>query len=274
MIDLSIIIVNYNTKDLTIDAIKSVVADTSVKNKQIIVVDNASSDGSAKAIKQLKNKLKTSRIEFIKNKENIGFSRANNQGIKISKGRYILLLNSDTVVKKGSLKKLINFAEKNKKCGVAGARLLNADGSIQESCFNLPTFTRAIKQYWLHAGKPLDKFYPDSEKPVEVEAVVGAGFLITPQAHKKIGGLNEKYFFYFEDLDYCRSVQKAGFKVFYVPSAEIVHYHGASAQKLATANDQWKKLIPASKVYHGVLGHYVFNFILWSGQKIDRLVGK
>jgi len=103
----------------------------------------------------------------------------------------------------------------------------------------------------------------------EVEAAAMTAFLITPQGLKQAGLLNEKYFMYFEDLDYCRELKKAGLKVYYLPRAEVIHHHGASGKKIARFEDQWRRLIPSSKIYHGLVKHYLFNFILWSGQKLD-----
>jgi GT2 family glycosyltransferase len=114
-------------------------------------------------------------------------------------------------------------------------------------------------------------FVPKGDKPVEVDAVVGASFLITPMARKKVGLLDERYFMYFEDLDYCRRVNKLGLKVYYLPSAKIIHYHGASGKKIVKPAFQWKRLIPSSKIYHGALTHYLINFIIWLGQKIKKI---
>lgn len=267
--DLSIIIVSYNTRKLTLDAIKSVIKDTSIKKKEIIVVDNGSTDRSNEAVRNFQFTIPNLRL--IENNNNLGFSKANNQGIRIAKGKYILLLNSDTRVKKGSFKKLLDFAKKHPDAGVVGARLLNKDGSIQESCFNFPTIKCAINQYWLHKGSSLAKYTPKDKRPVEVDSVIGAAFLITPKALKKLGGLDERYFFYYEDLAYCREVRKKGLKVYYLPSAKVIHYHGASGKKSVESDNQWRRLIPSSKIYHGLFGHYVFNFILWSGQKWQKL---
>ena len=250
---------------------KSVLADTSIRKKEIIVVDNGSKDGSVETIEKLINK---KAIKLIKNNENLGFSKANNQGNRVAKGKYILLLNSDTLIQKGSLKKLIDFAQKHQDAGVVAARLLNKDGSLQSSCFNLPTIIRAVKQYWFHNGSPLDKFAPSTSDPVEVEAVVGAAMLITPKAIQKVGTLDERYFFYYEDLAYCRELKRVGLKVYYLPSVEVLHYHGVSGHGLTDTQNQWRRLIPSSKIYHGIVKHYIFNFILWSGQKVDALLGQ
>lgn len=283
--DLSIIVVSYNTKKLILDCIRSIENEVSDLKKEIIVVDNGSTDGSVSALKKLRvkgyvlNRTKDAKrateklidLKIIENKENLGFSRANNQGIKIAKGKYILLLNSDTKVKKGAIGKLVKFAKKTPDAGVVAARLLNADGSLQGSCFHFPTIKNAILEYWFDKRGLFDKYAPKGKKPVEVEASVGAAFLITPEALKKVGLLDERYFFYMEDIDYCRRVWRAGLKVYYLPEAEVIHYHGASGRHLADEENQWRRLIPSSKIYHGTIKHYLLTFILWTGQKWQRL---
>ncbi len=255
---ISIIIVNYNTSDLTIDCLSSIAKDKSIPPYEIILIDNASTDGSFDKF----NELKWKNLVLVRNKENLGFAKAVNQGIKLSRGEYILLLNSDTTVKKGAIKKLIDFARRTKDVGVIVPRLLNADNSIQPSCFNLPSVSRAFKQYFLGQKGLLDKFYPTGKKPTVVESAVGAAFLITPIALKKVGLFDERYFMYFEDLDYCRRVNKKGLKVYYLPDSEIIHLHGQSGKNLASDKDQWKRLIPSSKIYYGTVNHYLINSII------------
>jgi GT2 family glycosyltransferase len=269
--DVSIIIVNYNTKDLTLDCIDSVLAEGSKLKKEIIVIDNASTDGSLDALSKLE---KNAVIHLIKNTENAGFAKANNQGINIAIAPYIFLLNSDTKVKKYAIEKLLTFAKNNENVGAVGSKLLNADGTVQSSAFPLPTIARAIQQYWLGQKGTLDKYAPKGMKPAEVEVLVMAAFLITPKTLKKVGLLNEKYFMYFEDFDYCRSIIKSGLKIYYLPTSEVIHYHGASGKKIADSGNQWRRLIPSSKIYHGLLKHELFTFILWSGQKLQKFLTK
>ncbi len=257
---LSIIIVSYNTKDLTLDCINSVFKFAPKIKFEVVVVDNGSSDGTVESLPKS--------VKVIKNNANLGFSRANNQGIKISKGKYILLLNSDTKVTKGAIEKLISFAENADGAGVVGSQLLNADGSIQPSVFYLPTLGRTIAEFWLKGKKYLEKYAPQGSEPAEVEAVVGAAFLITPKAQKRVGQLNEAYFMYFEDLDYCREVRRKGLKVYYLPSSKIYHYHGASGKGIADASNQWKRLIPSSKTYHGLIKYYAIQFMMKTSQKL------
>ncbi len=198
--ELSIIIVSFNTEKLTKDCIESIINNTHSLSYEILVVDNDSKDGSVKMLEEYASKL--SNFKLIKNKENLGFSKANNQAAKKARGKYLLLLNSDTVVRQNSLAKLVDFAKVTSDAGVVGAKLLNGDGSIQPSCVNFPTIGNAIREYFFGRKGLFDKFAPKGEPSVKVDAVVGAAFLITPQARKKVGLLDERYFFYFEDIDY------------------------------------------------------------------------
>lgn len=267
--DLSIVIVNMNTKDLTLECVESIRKEGSDLKWEIIMVDNGSTDGSVEAFKKLDKEMDN--FTFIGNKKNEGYGKANNQGIRIAQADYVILLNNDTVVKKNALKELYEFAKKKKDAGVVAPRLLNADGSIQPSCFHFPTIINAIREYWLGEEGLFEKYAPKGKKTTTVDAVVGAAFLMTPDALERVGMLDEKYFAYFEDIDYCREVWRNNLKVYYYPKVEIIHYHGSTFKKLAKKEDQWKKLVPSSKLYHGTLKHYILNFILRVGQKWQKL---
>lgn len=273
--DLSIIIVNFNTKDITLGCLDSIKKNASDINFEVLLTDNGSSDGSVEAFKKIEDEsFWKGKFTLIENNSNTGYAKANNQGIKKATGKYILLLNSDTVVHTGSLQNLLKFAEKTPDAGVVGAKLLNIDGTLQPSCYNFPTIKNAIRQYWFGQKGLFDKFAPSGEKPSTVDSVVGAVFLITPEAKKRVGILDERYFAYFEDIDYCRQVWKKGLKVYYLPDSVITHYHGATFKKMADEGERWKKLIPSSKIYHGVFRHYILNTIIWTGQKWQKIIGK
>ena len=273
-IELSIVIVNLNTKDLTVGCIKSIEKEAKDLKFEVLLTDNGSNDGSVEALKKIKEEeYWKDRFTLILNDTNTGYAKANNQGIRAAKGKYILLLNNDTVVHPNALQSLVSFAEITPDAGVIGSRLLNIDGTLQMSCYHFPTITNAIKEYWLGKKGLFEKFAPRGDSPVTVDSVVGASFLITPEAKKKVGILDERYFAYFEDIDYCRQTWKQGLKVYYLPTSVITHYHGATFKKLANEAERWKKLIPSSKVYHGLFRHYLINTILWAGQKKNKLLG-
>lgn len=258
--ELSIIIVNYKTKKLTLQCIKSIYDNKPRVNFEVIVVDNSSEMN------------KSSQYVLIGNRENVGFAKANNQGIDRAKGKYILLLNSDTKVVGRAIDTLYKYAKSDFKIGGVGAKLLNANGSVQPSAFYLPSTLRTIRAYWFNEKYLIEKYIPKAKGPVQVESLVMAAFVITPNALAKVGKLNEKYFMYFEDLDYCRKLKRAGLKVVYLPSAEVVHYHGSSGKNLADDKDQWRRLIPSSKIYHGLLGYYLTYFVAWSHRQWSRIL--
>lgn len=274
-IDLSIVVVNLNTKGLTVGCIRSIEKEAKDLSFELLLTDNGSTDGSVEEFKKIaKEKYWKDKFTLILNNSNTGYAKANNQGIKKSKGKYILLLNNDTVVHKDSLQNLIKFANDTPDAGVIGSKLLNIDGSLQMSCFNFPTIKNAILEYYFGKKGLFAKFAPIGKEPQTVDAVVGAVFLITPKAFDKVGMLDERYWAYFEDIDYCRQCWKKGLKVYYLPSSVVTHYHGATFKKLANEADRWKKLIPSSKIYHGLFKHYLINIIIWSGQKWQKILEK
>ncbi len=270
-IKLSIIIVNLNTKDLTVGCIRSIEKWAKDIPFEVLLTDNGSDDGSVEAFKKIKGEnYWKDKFTLILNDNNTGYAKANNQGIRKAKGKYIFLLNNDTVVHEDALQNLLKFAEATPDAGVVGSKLLNIDDTLQMSCYHFPTLLNAVKEYWFGKKGLFEKFAPRQGVPVTVDSVVGAAFLITPEAKKRVGILDERYFAYFEDIDYCRQTWRIGLKVYYLPNSVITHYHGATFKKLANESERWKKLIPSSKVYHGVLKHYILNGILWLGQKWQK----
>jgi len=265
--DISVIIVNYNTKKETADCINSCLGEGSGYKIEVIVVDNGSGDGSVQYLKKLFSK--RSNVIIKENISNIGFSGGVNIGLNNSKGKYKYLLNSDTKVEKGVFKSLIDFASSHRGAGILGTKLILPDGSTQKSVFNFPSVKNAFEEFWLGEQK-FSPYFPNSIS--EVDAVVGASFFITPEAFGKVGLFDEQYFMYFEDIDYCRKVKKAGLKVFYLPNVKVFHHHGLSGQKISDEKNQWKRLIPSSKIYHGALKHYILNMVIWSGQRLRSII--
>ena len=265
-IDISIIIVSYNTVKLTLNCLKSL--EKSLQNSslkaEILVVDNASTDSSPQKIKK-----NFPQVKLIENKKNQGFAYANNQAAKKAQGQYLFLLNSDTLVPQGSLEKMIKFAATQTQLGILAPRLLNSDGSVQYSCFPPQTPAAAFGKFFLGQKNSLSQYAPPGEIPTIVFSAVGAALLIPRPVWQKLGGFEEKYFMYFEDLDLCRRAQKAGLKVYYFPSATITHLHGQSAKKEKQKPNLW--LNNSSKIYHGLFKHYLINLILFWGQKWGRL---
>ncbi|MEJ2103716.1 MAG: glycosyltransferase [Ignavibacteriaceae bacterium] len=232
---LSIIIVNYNVKEFLLNLLHSIKKASSNITTEIIVVDNASDDGSVDAIKE-----KFPTVKLIENKSNVGYGAANNQGLKLAKGNYILFLNPDCIVSEDTFDKMISFFELNKECGLAGCKILNSDGTLQLACrrsFPGP-WTSFTKVTGLSNLFPKSKIfarynltYLDENQTYEVDAVSGSFMMIKREVHDKVGGFDEQFFMYGEDLDLCYRIQKAGYKVYYVHDTQIIHYKGESTKR-------------------------------------------
>lgn len=236
MIDLSVIIVSYNAKDYLLNCLKSL-----DQKFEIIVVDNASTDGSTEEIKK-----SFPQVKIIKNKKNLGFAKANNQGIKQASGRYILLLNPDTKILDNAISKMINWMDNNPKAAVSTCQLLNEDGSLQPTGGFFPTLPRLIAwQLFLDDILPLKSYHPKKQfydKEKELDWVTGAFFLFRKEIIDKVGLFDEKFFMYAEELEYCHRIKKAGFKVFFTPRASIIHYGFKSGSKERALISEYESL--------------------------------
>ncbi len=270
--DISIVIVNYNTKDLLKNCLESLERHSNGLSLEIFIVDNGSNDSSVDYLKTLKNQ---NNIEYIVifNGKNLGFAKACNQAIDYAKGKYILLLNSDTLLNDNSLKLLYEFAEKHPRAGIVAPQLLNEDKSVQDSCYNFPTLKNAIKEFIFGIKGSFLKFHPDSKQSVVVEAVVGAAMLIPQKTIDLIGKLDENFFMYYEDIEYCRRIWQNRMKVFYLPNAQIIHLHGKSAQKSDKEKGVKKSntmLIESSKKYNGIIKYHLLNIIVKIGNRLPK----
>jgi len=224
--DLSIIIVNWNTKELLLNCLESIFRHPANLTFEVIVVDNGSSDSSVPAVRE-----HYPNINLIANSSNLGFARANNQAIRSTVSRYCLLLNSDAELTPEALRGMFEFMEENPQVGIAGAKLLNRDGSMQNSFDNIPSLTtELLNKSLLRAILP--RRYPSKKSaitsPVEIESVIGACMLIRRKALDEVGLLDENYFLFLEETDLCFRMHKAGWKVFYLPQIEVYHLQGKS----------------------------------------------
>jgi len=226
----SIVIVNWNTKGLLAECLASIEANPPAGGLEVIVVDNASVDGSVEMIRE-----SFPQVTLLVNETNVGFAGANNRGITHSRGDYVLLLNSDTVVRAGALEALLLFMEEQPDAGAAGARLLNRDGSLQHSCSALPTLLRE-GMHLFHLDYRQRRMMQgwDIEQPRQVDVLLGACLLVRREALEQVGLMDEGYFMYSEEVDYCRRLRDAGWRLYWVPRAEVVHYGGQSTRQVAT----------------------------------------
>ena len=227
-IDLSIIIVNYNTVDLTQTCLQSIIASKSGNYTiEIIVCDNGSADDSVGVIQK-----EFPGVLLIQNRRNVGFAAGNNIGMKKSKGRYILLLNSDTVVSKDTLYNMLTYMDEYTDAGVSTCKLFLPDGGIDPACHRgFPTpwasLTYMIGLERLFPGSRFFAQYHQGYKNLhtihEVDCISGAFFMVRREVIQSAGFLDEAYFMYGEDLDWCYRIKKAGWKIFYNPSVSVLH---------------------------------------------------
>ena len=231
-IDLAIIVVNWNTRDLLEQCLQSVYATVKGILFEVYVVDNGSTDGSAEMVRS-----SFSKVRLIQNKDNVGFVRANNQAIELSQGRYVLLLNSDTRVLPGSLNTIIQLMDDNSRVGIAGVRLLNSDGSFQASYTPFPTLWREFLMLSTLGRRILHPHFPSCGPKTEKGAqrikgyLEGAFLMARRGAVNKVGGLDERIFMYAEDVDWCYRFHQAGWEIWYLPQAPIIHHGGQSSKK-------------------------------------------
>lgn len=224
--DISFIIVNWNTKDLLRDCLGSIYKTAGSLTFEVIVVDNASSDGSAAMLAA-----EYPQVKAIANAENRGFGAANNQGFCIMQGKYALLVNTDAVLTEGAVQKLWAFAEANPRAAIVCGQLLNADGSRQNSIAPFPTLlTLAVNvsllEYLFPRRYPSKRY--EHKKPLEVDSAVGACMLIRRQALEEVSMFDERYFFFYEETDLAFAMRRAGWLIYQVPDAFIYHLQGQS----------------------------------------------
>lgn len=222
--DVSIILVNYKTKELTINCIKSIQEKTKDLKYEIILVDNASTDGSVNFFENnYKNK-----IIFIKNTENLGFGKANNRGIEIAKGKYVFLLNSDTLLINNAIKILFDFMEKTKECGICGGNLYTKELQPTHSFLRkFPSLLLEIQEYIKKKEKTRNDFnYTNFEQ--EVAYITGADMFIRKEILEKSGYFDKDFFMYFEETELSYRIKRLGYKIVSVPQAKIIHLEGKS----------------------------------------------
>jgi GT2 family glycosyltransferase len=237
--DLTIVIVNWNTCDMLRDCLSSVYANLGCLRTEVIVVDNASSDGSPLMVEK-----EFPKVKLIVNDDNLGFAAANNQALPLASGKYVLLLNSDTVVHGSVLESSFKYMEKRGDVGVLGCRVLNADGTIQKTCGRFPT----LKDLMLHtSGIPfltsLEAFDChlmlswNREDDRNVDVVSGCYMFVRAAAMAEVGDLDDSFFFFGEETDWCRRFKTAGLSVRFAPVGNITHYGGGSSGSLNHRRD-------------------------------------
>lgn len=254
MLDLSIIILTRGTCALTCAAIESVLESRDTLRKEILLVDNGGDDGTAEVVELLFPSVRLVRFQL-----NLGFARATNLAAQEAQGRYLLLLHSDARVLPDALGAAVAWMETCRDCGVAGAQLLNPDGSPQESFASRPTLTSELLREWLgrhpRARRPADPAL-DAAKPFDVEAVSGAFLLTRRLVWDVLRGLDERYFFFWEELDFCLAVQKRNWRVMLLPQVRVRHLRGGTAGRTpaAAVREYWRSRYAFFEKHHGYRG--------------------
>ncbi|MDZ7722723.1 MAG: glycosyltransferase [candidate division KSB1 bacterium] len=232
---LSIVIVSYNVRAFLEQAIRSIQKAAHSLAYEILIVDNASSDGTVPFVEK-----EFPSVKIIGNSDNVGFAKANNQAIRESSGEYICLINPDTIVQEDTFTTLLKFFENQSDAGCVGCKILNPDGSLQLACRrSYPTpwvaFTKIIGLAALFPKSKLfgryNLTYLDPEQTSRVEAISGSFMLVRRRVIQEVGGLDESFFMYGEDLDWCYRINQAGHSIYYVPSTQIIHFKGESSKK-------------------------------------------
>lgn len=232
--ELSIIIVNWNSKDYLHRCIASILSSTISFNYEIIVIDNASFDGCQEMIKEFYPE-----VIFLQSDCNIGFAKANNLAAELAKGDRLLFLNPDTVIVESAIETLHRAYASLPDVGIVGARLVSHEGSVQNNCIQaFPTIlnmfldSELLRNRFPQAGLwGMKTIFEKTETPAQVDVVSGACLMISNSVYQRVGMFSTEYFMYSEDVDLCYKVRNLGFKTYYVPRAVVIHYGGASSSK-------------------------------------------
>ncbi|RJR32168.1 glycosyltransferase family 2 protein [Candidatus Parcubacteria bacterium] len=233
--DLSIIIVSWNVREKLLTCLNSIFKNLNGLDFEVFVVDNGSSDGSALAVKK-----NFPQVKLTENSKNLGFARANNLALGRSTGEYILILNPDTEIYADTVQKSLSCIKTDPQIGALGCKITNADGSVQPSVRRFPTFcSQLLILYKLHHFfprlGPLRRYFAadfDYETGAEVDQIMGAFMLLPRKIFTQVGMFDENFYIWFEEVDLCKRIKAAGFKIYYFPEATIKHYGGQSFKQL------------------------------------------
>jgi GT2 family glycosyltransferase len=271
----SVIIVSYNTRDLTLDCLRTVTKELDREKIEVFVVDNASQDDSVAAIRA-----EFPDVKLIANERNVGFGTANNQAMQTACGRTFLLLNSDAFPKPGAVSVLISYLDSHPEVAAVGPRLLNADGTLQRSCFRLPSPGRAwLENLWLadllyrHPTLGEYRRWPH-DVARNVDFVSGACMLIRREVWDRIGGFDEDFFLYAEETDWQRRMRDAGWQIAFTPAAEVVHLGGESGKgdRVRISRLFFDGLDRYVRKHHGVIGLVSMRLAMLVGCSLRALL--
>lgn len=227
MIDISIIIVSYNSADVIELCLASIFKqDSLMSHIEVLVVDNASSDSTVNIIRE-----KFPSVLIFQNNVNYGYSYAVNRGYSESVGKYILILNPDTVLEDEFIKKVINLMDSLPEIGILGVSLISTNGKIQPTCWKEPSLLTVIYDMMLPYFFSLKLVTLQPEKFASVPMVSGACMIVRKDVFQTLGGFDERFFLYYEDVDFCYRARKLGYKIFFTPDIKVIHHQGKSSFK-------------------------------------------
>lgn len=248
----SVIIVAYNCEEFIDSCIKSVLKFLP-ENGEIVIIDNKSTD---KTLGKLRKYYLNPEIKILESEENLGFGKANNKACKIAEGEYLFLQNPDTELFEPVLNKIINFYSSKPDIGIVAPKLVMPNKKTQPSVIKFPSLSGAISDLFFKKAGDYFPYVPEKEEPSEVDCVFGAAMLIKTDLFRKVGGFDEKYFMYYEDIDLCKRVNEAGMKVYYYPKVSIKHLVGGTKSK-----DKYSLNYKSSIIYNGLFKGFIFQLI-------------
>ena len=269
--DISFIIVNWNTRNLLQDCLDSIIKTAESLTYEIIVVDNSSTDGSADMLAE-----KYPQVKVIANRENRGFGSANNQGFAVMKGKYALLINTDAVLTTGAVRKMWAFAEATPNAAIVCGQLLNSDGSKQNSVAAFPTLlilaaNTSLLEYLFPAKYPSKRY--EHAAPLEVDSAIGACMLIRKKALDDVAVFDERYFFFFEETDLAYAMKRAGWRIYQVPDALVYHLQGQSiGRNVRSRIEFFRSRYQFLRKWHGVVYYRVAVVIIFLRLLVDTLL--
>ncbi|HUI11763.1 MAG TPA: glycosyltransferase family 2 protein [Bacteroidota bacterium] len=269
---ISVVIVNYNTRDLLEACLGTVFREAKEVPLEVLVIDNGSTDGSVEMVRT-----RFPAVCLTVNEVNRGFAAPNNDGIRASRGEYVLLLNSDTEVRPGAFRVLKRFLDTHPEAGACGPLLLNTDGSVQHSVKGFPTlWTHACDMFFLDRMFPRSHFFGGGEmayfgydRTEPVDHVMAAAFLVRQPVLASVGLLDERFVLYHNDMDWCYRMVRGGWKVYFVREAEVVHHGGKTMdivnRDLSRLPEQWNNVMLFFQKHYGRLSVAAFRIILAAG---------
>lgn len=268
MPDVSVIIVSWNAKEHLQNCLRSLNDPGCKYTQEVIVVDNASTDGTVDLVEE-----QFPEVKLIKNSGNLGFARANNIGIRASSSRYVCLINSDVIVLENCIEKLIDFLDQHPNIGLAGPRILNPDRTLQPNCRHFPTIWNNLCQTLglnylfpksAFFSEPFMKYWAHDEIR-KVDVITGSFWIVRREALEKVGLLDEDFFIYGEDIDWCKRFHNAGWDVVFYPESKAIHFGAASAANAPTRFyiEMQKSDLHYWEKYHGRIGQCSYAIIIF-----------